>query len=265
PLFVPADPGVPGSKNKLIVQPGGVTAQLVALDSENGGIVWQSSGEGKEAAYTSPICATFFGKTQIITYDQDTLGGYDCETGRRLWELKPPKRGDFNVPTPVVIGERLLLSTENNGTRLYEFDTTGRIQPEPVAKNNDLSPDSATAVFLKDTLYGICGSLFCLNRNTLDTEAVLDDDAFTDHATLIAGKTLSGKKRLLVAGMNGDVVLIDVDEKTPKLAGRIPAKRVDATLLAHPAVVGDRLYVRSVTEIRCYQMKANDQSGDFPR
>ena len=244
---------VTGTKNKLIVQPGGAAAQLVAFDPENGEILWQSSGTSKEASYASPICATFSDKPQIIAYDQDALGGYDCETGERIWEHKPKRRGDFNVPTPLVVGERLLLSSENNGTRLFEFDTAGRIKDEPVAQNNDLAPDSSTAVLWEGKIYGVHHSLYCLNAESLQTEGTLEDTAFADYASLIAGKTPDGKKRLLVAGINGDVVLIDIDAATLKLAGRIPADGDNATILAHPAVVGNRLYVRSVSKLRCFE------------
>ena len=46
------------------------------------------------------------------------------------WRLVPPRRNDFNVPTPVPVGDKLLVSTENNGTstvtdRLY--DTAGNL------------------------------------------------------------------------------------------------------------------------------------------
>jgi hypothetical protein len=36
----------------------------------------------------------------------------------RLWRLVPAFDGDFNVPTPIAVDGKLLVSTENNGTRL---------------------------------------------------------------------------------------------------------------------------------------------------
>ena len=37
------------------------------------------------------------------------------------------------VPTPIAVDGSVLVSTENNGTRLYHFDAAGRIIPEPAA------------------------------------------------------------------------------------------------------------------------------------
>ena len=41
--------------------------------------------------------------------------------GKRLWRLTPTRRSDFNVPTPIIVGEHLLVPWENNGTLLFRF------------------------------------------------------------------------------------------------------------------------------------------------
>ena len=86
------------------------------------------------------IVATLGGKRQIVGYDKSSLGGWDVDTGKRLWRLAPPKKHDFNVPTPLVWQDRLIVSTENNGTRVYDFNSDGTIIPEPIAQNAELAP-----------------------------------------------------------------------------------------------------------------------------
>ena len=81
-------------------------------------------------------------RRQIVGYDKDSLGGWDVKTGERLWRLVPPRSGDFNVPTPVAVHGGIVVSTENNGTRLYRFDDAGRVIPEPAAHYADLAPDT---------------------------------------------------------------------------------------------------------------------------
>ena len=51
----------------------------------------------------------------------------------------------------------------NNGTRLYGLDNQGRIQPEPLAVNEDLAPDTATPVVCGDLVFGSSGQLMCLD------------------------------------------------------------------------------------------------------
>ena len=111
---------------RLIVNPGAPDASLVALDAATGRECWRCPG--LPAAYASFIIGTFGGRRQLVGYDEKTLGGWDPATGERLWTLVPPNEGDFNVPTPIDAGGQLLLTTENNGTRLYGFDPAGRLR-----------------------------------------------------------------------------------------------------------------------------------------
>lgn len=72
--------------------------------------------------YSSLIRMDVNGKGQLVGYDATSLCGWDFATGKKLWQLTPPRPGDFNVPTPVALGSRLLASSENSGTRLYQSD-----------------------------------------------------------------------------------------------------------------------------------------------
>ena len=76
---------------------------------------------------------------QVVGHDAESLAGWDAASGERLWRLVPALEDDFNVPTPVPAGGRLLVSSENNGTRLYAFDDQGKIVPEPIALNDELA------------------------------------------------------------------------------------------------------------------------------
>ena len=45
-------------------------------------------------------------------HDATTLGGWDVATGERLWTITPQVPGDFNVPTPLIHKEHLIVVTE---------------------------------------------------------------------------------------------------------------------------------------------------------
>src|SRR5260370_19239748 len=137
--------------NLLIVNPGGTNASLAALDCVPGGTRWTRAGF--PAAYSAFICAEFGRHRQIVGYDQRSLGGWDAKTGKRLWQLVPPTEGDFNVPTPIAVDGGVIVATENNGTRLYRFDESGRIIPKPAGEFADLSPGTVTPVVT-------CGRVF---------------------------------------------------------------------------------------------------------
>ncbi len=249
--------------DKLIVNPGGREASLVALNRLTGEVVWRSPG--LPAAYSSFIVGRFGGVRQIVGYDAISLGGWDVATGRRLWQLLPPEDGDFNVPTPVEVDGKLLLSSENNGTRLYEFDRQGKIVPRPIAVNEDLAPDSSTPVVIGDHVFGVWTELFCLDvKSGLKARWTAEDEAFEDYVSIIG----SGD-RLLITSAAGELLLVrcggkeeegnekDGNEKKYELISRLRLFGEDSEVLSHPALVGHRLYVRDHRSVCCVLLDAD--------
>jgi outer membrane protein assembly factor BamB len=231
--------------DKLIVNPGDREASIVALDPATGNVLWQTPGD--RAAYSSFVVGRFGSVRQLVGYDAVSLGGWDIETGRRLWRLVPPVRGDFNVPTPVAVNGRVLVTTEGNGTRIYEFDAEGKICPDPLAKNMDLGPDSSTPVVVGDRVYGCWGELYCLNiRDGLKPVWVAEDPAYENYVSLVAGND-----RLLVTSDRGELLLIDISGDSYRLISRLSLVDDDSEVLSHPAFVDHRLYIRDASSIRC--------------
>jgi outer membrane protein assembly factor BamB len=234
---------------KLIVQPGGPEASIVALDQATGETVWQTAGE--PAAFASPIVAELGGKRQIVGYDKTSLGGWDIVTGKRLWRVVPPEADDFNVPTPIAAGGRLLVSTENNGTRAYEFASDGTVRPEPSASYDELAPDTHSPVVVGDRLFGIWqGDFYCLDAATLKPVYVAHDEALTEYGTIIASDD-----RLLIITQYAEALLVDPRADAWAAASRTTLFENESGVYSHPAVVGDRLYVRASDRIACFSLQ----------
>jgi len=231
--------------DKLIVNPGAPDAALVALGLYAGEVIWKTPG--KPAAYGSLILGTFGGKRQIVGHDAVSLGGWDPNDGTRLWTLMPEVKGEYNVPTPLDVGGRLLVATEKNGTRLYGFDDTGRIRSTPAARNRDLAPDTSTPVMANGLIFGCAAGLFCLDpaKDLTTRYAVTGTKIFEQYAALIAGND-----RVLAVTADGTLILFEAapDRFTP--AARLQLFE-SAEVWSHPALVGNRLYLRTMKEITC--------------
>jgi outer membrane protein assembly factor BamB/ABC-type phosphate/phosphonate transport system substrate-binding protein len=237
--------------SKLIVGPGGEKASLVALNKLTGKVVWQTPG--RKPAYASFIRATLGGRTQIIGYDQTTLGGWDPETGRRLWEIAPKHEDDFNVPTPIVVGDKLFVTTENNGSRLYAFGKDGTPTSKPVASSEGLAPDTSTPVVVDGKVFGCWGrKAYCLDaRRGLKQLWSVKDDAFEDY-----GAVIGGNGRVLFIGLDGTLLLVrargDKYEQISRL--KLIGEDEEDEIWSHPALVGDRLYVRTLNRLICLDL-----------
>jgi outer membrane protein assembly factor BamB len=231
----------------LIVNPAGPEAFLVALDPDDGSVIWQTPGG--ETAYASFVVAELGGLRQIVGYDKTTLGGWALSNGERLWQLTPEIPGDFNVPTPVVVGDRLLVATENNGTRLYGFDDRGVIKPQPLARYADLAPDSSTPVVHDGRVYGTWKRLFCLDAATLQEHWSARDRTFWDYVSFIAGDGA-----VLITTTKGELYLVADDPNEYRLLAKVPVITDGSEVHSHPALVGTRLFIRSATGASCVEL-----------
>jgi len=240
--------------DKIIVMPGAEKASVVALDIETGNVKWKTAGD--LAGYGNFILATFGGVRQIIGHDRTTLAGWDPATGKRLWTVEPPEDGDYNVPTPIVVGKRLLVSTKNNGTRLYDFDTAGRIVPKPVARSGDLVPDTSSPVVANGMVFGSCEELVCLDLQAgLKTLWRVDKKPFREYCSFIAGNgrvlamSLSGTLHVLKAERGAKMNLVSSVDLFPGVYEE------ERQTWSHPTLVDGRFYVRNSLGVYCFLLE----------
>ena len=236
--------------DKLIVNPGAEDASLMALNRHTGQTLWRAAGG--PPGYSSFILARLGGLRQIVGYDGVSLGGWAPDTGRRLWTLIPEHEGDFNVPTPIELDGKLLVSSENNGTRLYDFHTDGTIIPEPVAANPEMAPDTATPVVVGNRVYGSAGGLYCLDLDDeLKTLWMWGEDPFFEYCTLVAGD-----RYVLGIALSGEAFLVDA--KAPDETMTLPLKLFDhlpfkgREVWSHFALTDRQLFVRDQLAVYCF-------------
>ena len=186
----------------------------------------------------------------MVGYDADSLGGWDPATGRRLWRLAPDRPNDFNVPTPVPVGGKLLVATENNGTRLYAFDAAGKIVPEPVAANKRLAPDTHTPVATAGRVFGVWKRLYCLDlANGLNEVWSEAGAGFDGYCAAVADEMC-----VLVVTLRGELILLDAAAGEYKELGRTRVFDTDKGVYSHPAFVGSRAYVRGSSAVVCVEL-----------
>lgn len=246
----------------VVVNPGAPDASLVALSIADGIVKWQTPGEPQ--GYGSLNLLTLGGVRQIVGHTQTLLCGWNPTTGELLWEYQPPSEGDFNVPTPIEVAGQLLVCTENNAARLFKFDESGRIVPEPVAVCETLATDTCTPVARDGKVFCASGKLLTLDANDgLNVRGTLEDDAFTDYAPLMVSA-----KRLLVQARGGELLLIDTTGDEPKIVSRAHlavGEDQSANLYTAPAIIGTRLFVRTEREVVCVELATGERTARKPQ
>ena len=97
---------------KVICQPGGPDAAVVALDIKTGRPVWKSKGLSERSAYCSPALLTLNGRRQVVTMLEDHVVGLDAQSGEPLWKHPHRNKHAVHPNTPVLCGkDRIFISS----------------------------------------------------------------------------------------------------------------------------------------------------------
>lgn len=235
----------------LVVQPGGRKACLVGLDPATGEERWKTPG-GKPS-HSSFVHWQRGDRHLAVGFDAKNLGAWDLSTGERLWSFAPEFTGDFNVPTPVIVGEQLFVATENNGARLISFSEAGLPLPlSEKGQSEDFSPDAHTPVAIRNRIYGVHHGLYCFEATAgseLQTVWKHADPRLDEYAFLVAAGN-----RLLVLTHSCELILWEDTGDSVRELGALALQPDSTETLSAPAFVGTRCYVRIGQELFCLEM-----------
>ncbi len=246
------------ANGNLIVNPGGTGGPVAALDPQTGNAVWTGKGDGVN--YAAFLLGTFGGVEQLIGYDRKTAGGWDAKTGERLWTLDVDASYGYIAPSPVAVGGKLLLTSDQQDARLMGFTAAGKILNEPAAENMDLAPEIATPCVWGGLILGASSGLLLLDPATPDSGNSLKTLWLDDNEDCLRGlcHAIVSEDRALVLCEDGQLLLLAADRKSCTILDR--AKLCERTWV-HPALAYGRLYVRDKAAVYCYEMPAPEPAS----
>ena len=216
---------------------------LTAFDAVSGAVRWQWTGGAP--AYASPVLATLAGVRQLVTQSRTHVVGVSL-AGALLWQIPLTTPYDQNSVTPVIVGDLVVYSGLSNPTAAVRIVKSGAtLTPQEVWKNADVSMYMSTAVVAGDALVGLAqrnrGQFFAIDSKTGKTLWTTRGREAENAALIrIPGYTL-------IQTTEGELVVVR-DSTT----GFDVVKRydiADSTTWAHPALVGNQLFVRDANSL----------------
>ena len=108
--------------DNLISCPGGPQTCMVALNKNNGSVVWKAPGIGEQAGYVSPFLFEYKGLRIITTLTSKSFIGVDADTGELLWRIKHESYADENVMTPIFHDGYVFISTLKTGSIKWKIN-----------------------------------------------------------------------------------------------------------------------------------------------
>ena len=231
--------------NKVLVNAGGPNASIVALNKDNGSVIWKSQSD--EAGYSSAIPLQVNGGTQVVFFTAERALGLDINDGRLLWEYRSPSNRTANVATPIARGNRVFISSDyGTGGGLVEIKADGKAQEIYFTK--DMRNHHSSSVLVGDYLYGFSSSTLTAMR--FDTGEIAWRDRSVGKGSLVYADG-----NLYCFSENGVVGLVEATPAGYREKGRFRIQQGSLPTWTHPVVVGGRLYLRDQDTIYAFDVK----------
>ena len=224
-------------EDRVLVNAGGRGAAIVALDKDDGSVLWRSQDD--EASYSSAVVATIGGVRQAIYFTGERALGVNVDDGSVLWHYRRVSNRTANVATPIVRGNQVFLSSDyGTGCALLEIQGgPDEMFAREIYFNRSMKNHHASSVLVGDTLYGFNGSI--LTALDFRSGEVLWKDRSVGKGSLIYADG-----HLYVFSENHVVGLVEATRGGYREKGRFELPRSDEHSWSHPVIANGTLYLR---------------------
>jgi outer membrane protein assembly factor BamB len=200
-------------------------------------------------SYSSPVVADVAGVRQVVVMTGPRVVGLDVGDGRLLWSFDYQIQYDESIGTPVVAGNLVLATAVGRPLSAHRITSEGgRFNVVEAWQSDDLSSYLSSMLAVDGHVYGMNdgGEWHCLRLE--DGRTLWRGGSYGYYATPVLVD-----RRLLGLNERGLLAVLAADPT----AYRVLAENRLTTepTWTSPAVVGNRLYVRSRTAVMCFEVK----------
>jgi outer membrane protein assembly factor BamB len=235
--------------DRILVNAGGRSASIVALNKADGKTLWQSHND--EAGYSSPMVLRTGSLQQVVFFTARRALAVDPRDGRLLWSYNRASNGTANIATPVIRGNRVFLSSDyGTGAALLDVRAAGNVaSAEEVYFTRDMRNHHASSVAVGDHVYGFSSSI--LTALAFDTGQVSWRDRSVGKGSLI-----HADGRLYLYSEQGTVGLADASPTGYRERGRFSVPQSGPPMWSHPIITGGKLILRDQDTVYAYDVRA---------
>lgn len=234
---------------KLIVNPGGENASAVALDKNDGELIWKSQSD--RAGYSSAVVSEIAGVKQYILLTAEAGIGLRASDGELLWRYAKVANGTANIATPIVSGDQVFLSSDyGTGCALLQLDSAaGRVTAEEVYFSREMRNHYSSCVLLDGFLYGFSSRILTCMR--FATGEVMWRDR-----SVGKGQVIAAGDRLYMLSEDGVVGMAQATPDGYHEISRFEIGRGNFPTWTLPVLAAGRLYLRDQDRLDCYDVSA---------
>jgi len=237
---------------KIIVMPGGRGATLVALNKNNGSVIWKSRVPGDpQAGYASAIAVEVGGVRQYVNFTARGLIGVRANDGEFLWQSSSSANGTANCSAPVFFDNHVFYgSGYNTGGTCLRLESNGNTtRAVEVYKTKDMKNHHGGMVIVDGFLYGCDeGILTCLD--------LLSGRVMWKERSPGKGSITFADGMLIVRNEQGPVTLLEANSQRYVEKGNFDQpSRTNRQSWAYPVVANGHLLLRDQGTLLCYDLR----------
>jgi outer membrane protein assembly factor BamB len=224
-------------------------SKVYVLDAKTGDVIWERDRD-EASTWNTPLVTEFDGKEQVILNGTTRVRSYDLATGDLLWECGGQTGNP--IPSPMRFEDTAIVVSGFRGAAAYAI---------PLSSTGDLTDtDKVAWSYDKGTPYVSCAALVgdrlfftkdraaivsCLNAKT--GEPIINQKRLPALDDMYASPVSAGG-RVYFTGRNGGTVVIDATKDDVEV---LAENKLDDTIDASPAIVGDEIFIRGEKKLYC--------------
>ncbi|MEN8229065.1 MAG: PQQ-binding-like beta-propeller repeat protein [Bacteroidota bacterium] len=238
--------------DRIIVTPGGVEHNVVALDRFTGETIWTTAGNGDQSAYCSPILVQHNDARLIVTMTAQSVLGIDADNGQTLWRIAHKQGNKIHANTPVYDGGKVYCASAQADTTkghvMIQLSEDGK-RAEVGWRNEEWFNLLGGIILHEGSLYSSTFNKkewYCIDAETGDLNYVSDQ--------ISGGATVFADGLFYCYGTDGVLSLIEANKNECRVISSYEVSLGTDQHWAHPVIHDGRLYVHHGNALMCYNI-----------
>lgn len=235
--------------DKLFCTPGGVEANVIALNRKTGNLIWKSKGAGEVSAYCSPEIIEYKGSRYFITITSNSIISLNPESGELIWSH------DLNYPhgihsnTPVYRdGYIFAMNGWDYGSVMLKLSDDGKSVSE-VWRSKLFDLEHGGVILMGNNIYGADWATKHFSCVDWSTGVVKDSVKTISPSSVIAADGL-----IYCYTYSGEVALVKPLEKGFEIISKFKVEGVKRDHIAIPVINKGRLFIRYANSLWVYSI-----------
>jgi len=237
--------------DKLFCTPGGVEANVIALNRKNGNLIWKSKGVGEVSAYCSPILIDFKGVRYLLTITAKSILSINPENGDVVWSHDLLYPYGIHGNTPVYRdGYIFAMNGWEWGSVMLKLAEDGKSVTE-IWKSKLFDLEHGGVVLIGNNIYGADWTTKHFSCVDWNTGVVRDSVKTISPSSVIAAEGL-----IYCYTYAGEVALVKPLDKGFEVISKFKVEGVKRDHIAIPVIDKGRLYIRYANSLWVYNISS---------